>query len=120
MVRPAIAGHFVIGPLCACWPTMVPRQGEIELTGCTKAISPGNDPELGARSLEGLACDAGAPRARSPARYAAGGGGGGFGGLGGGGFGGFGGSMEATHSRLWPAWRRRQPILHRPVACGTG
>src|SRR5260370_6423592 len=46
-----------------------------------------------------------------PARYAAGGGGGGFGGLGGGGFGGFGGSMEATHSRLWPAWRRRQPIL---------
>ena len=51
-----------------------------------------------------------------PARYAAGGGGGGFGGLGGGGFGGFGGGMEATHSRFWPAWRRRQTILHRPVA----
>src|SRR5258707_14862871 len=55
-----------------------------------------------------------------PARYAAGGGGGGFGGLGGGGFGGFGGSIEATPSRLWPAWRGRPPILRRPVACGTG
>jgi hypothetical protein len=36
---------------------MVPRQGQIELTGCTKAMSPGNDPELGARPLEGLECD---------------------------------------------------------------
>src|SRR5258708_13062674 len=55
-----------------------------------------------------------------PARYAAGGGGGGFGGLGGGGFGGFGGSMGATHSRLWPAWRRPQPILHPPAPCAPG
>jgi hypothetical protein len=57
-----------------------------------------------------------------PARYAAGDGGGGFGGLGGGGFGGFGGSMGTTYSRLWPAWRRRQTVLHRPVAlryCGS-
>src|ERR1700730_1383098 len=62
MVRPAIAGHFVIGPLCACWPTMVPRQGQIELAGCTKAISPGNYSELGA-SLEGLDCvSSGIPR----------------------------------------------------------
>jgi hypothetical protein len=43
-------------------------------------------------------------------------GGGGFGGLGGGGFGGFGGSMGTTYSRLWPPPRRRQTILHRPVA----
>jgi hypothetical protein len=43
---------------------MVPRQGQIELTGCTKAISPGNYSELGACSLEGLACDAGAPCTR--------------------------------------------------------
>jgi hypothetical protein len=39
LVRAAIAGHFVIGPLCACWPTMVPWQGEIELAAWTKAIS---------------------------------------------------------------------------------
>ncbi len=63
MVRPAIAGHFVIGPLCACWPTMVPRQGQIELTGCTKAISPGNDPKFGSCSHEGLDCvSSGIPR----------------------------------------------------------
>src|SRR5258708_26577403 len=47
-----------------------------------------------------------------PARYAAGGGGGGFGG--------FGGSMGTTYSRLWPAWPRRHPILHLPVARRTG
>src|SRR5260221_4143101 len=47
-----------------------------------------------------------------PARYAAGGGGGGFGG--------FGGSMGTTYSRLWPAWRARQPNLTLPLAFGTG
>src|SRR5260221_3060839 len=47
-----------------------------------------------------------------PARYAAGGGGGGFGG--------FGGSMGTTYCRLWPALPPPYPILHRPVARGTG
>src|ERR1700730_19082485 len=62
MFPPVTAAQFVIAPLCACWPTMVPRQGQIELAGCTKAISPGNYSELGA-SLEGLDCvSSGIPR----------------------------------------------------------